>query len=76
MSIIRATIYLKSNSGSKPYRTCYFAISEYERLIKDYEQYQQQGEPQKGVYREDVSSNDEHAVLIEFTAIAEIRTNE
>jgi hypothetical protein len=76
MSVIRATIYLKSGSGAKPLRTCYFAVEEYERLMKDYAQYQQAGEPQLGTYREDVSGNDEHSVLIEFAAIAEIRTNQ
>jgi hypothetical protein len=76
MSIIRATIYLKSSGGPKPYRTCYFAPGECERLLKDYEQYQQQGEPQLGTYREDVTGNDEHTVVIEFSAVAEIRTNQ
>jgi hypothetical protein len=76
MSVIRATIYLKSNSGAKPYKTCYFAEREYERLKKDYGQYLQYGEPQLGTYREDLSGNDEHSVLIEFAAIAEIRTNQ
>lgn len=76
MSVIRATIYLKSGSSAKPFKTCYFAIREYERLVKDYQQYQQQGEPQLGTYREEVSGDDEHTVLIEFTAVAEIRTNQ
>jgi hypothetical protein len=76
MSVIRATIYLKTGTGSKPMRTCYFSAREYERLMKDYAQYQQQGEPPLGTYREEVSGNDEHAVLIEFAAIAEIRTKQ
>jgi hypothetical protein len=76
MAVIRATIYLKSSSGAKPLRTCYFSEQEYERLIQDYAQYQQVGSPQTGLYREDVNSNDEHQVLVEFAAIAEIRTNQ
>ena len=76
MSVIRATIYLKSGSGAKPMRTCYFGEQEYERLQQDYAQYQQQGEPQIGTYREEVSGSDEHTVVIEFAALAEIRTNQ
>jgi hypothetical protein len=76
MTAIRATIYLKSGSGAKPYRTCYFSEQEYERILKDYEQYQFEGQPQSGLYTEDVSSDDEQQVLIEFAAIAEIRTNQ
>ena len=76
MPVIRATIYLKSGSGAKPLRTCYFSEREYARLMKDYAQYQQQGEPQLGTYLEEVSGNDEYSVLREFAAIAEIRTNQ
>jgi hypothetical protein len=76
MPVIRATLYLKSSSGPKPYRTCYFRVQEYERLLKDYEHYQQQGSPRAGLYEEEVSGSDEHQVMIEFAAIAEIRTNQ
>jgi hypothetical protein len=44
--------------------------------MKDYTQYCEQGEPQLGTYREDVTGNDEHTVVIEFSAVAEIRTNQ
>src|SRR5688572_19902264 len=63
----RVTIYLKTNSGAKPYRTGYFSGQEYERLMKDYTQYRQYGEPQMRTYIEDVSGNDEHTVVIEFS---------
>jgi hypothetical protein len=76
MSVIRITIYLKSGSGAKPYKSCYFKAREYERLMKDYAQYCEQGEPQMGAYREDVTGNDEHTVVIEFASVAEIRTNQ
>lgn len=71
---IRVIIYLKSNSGPKPYRACYFAVREYERLMKDFTQYQQYGTPQTGTYTEDISSNDEQMILMEFGTIAELRT--
>jgi hypothetical protein len=76
MSVIRATIYLTSGSRAKPFKTCYFAVRAYERLMKDYAQYLAQGEPRLGAYREEVSGTDEHSVLVEFAAIAEIRTNQ
>jgi hypothetical protein len=76
MTAIRVTIYLKSVGGAKPYRTCYFSEREYQRILKDYEQYQTQGEPASGLYTEDVSSDDEEQVLIEFAALAEIRTKQ
>ena len=74
MPVIRATIYLKSGSSVKPYKTGYFAEREYERLMKDYAQYQPP--PQLGTYIEEVSGDDEHTVLIEFAAIAEIGSNQ
>jgi len=76
MPIIRATLYLKSNSGPRPYKTCYFSEPEYARLLKDYAHYQQQGSPSAGLYEEEVSGSDEHQVMIDFAAIAEIRTNQ
>jgi hypothetical protein len=50
MAAIRVTIYLKSGSGAKPYRTCYFSEREYEQIQKDYEQYRTAGEPERGLY--------------------------
>ena len=76
MSVIRATLYLKSNSGPRPYKTCYFSEQEYSRLIKDYAQYQQEGRPSAGLYEEEVSGRDEHQVMVDFAALAEIRTNQ
>ena len=73
---VRVTLYLKSNSGPKPYRNIYFSEREYERLMKDYAQYQQQGSPITGLYEEEVSGSEEQQVMIEFAAIAEIRTNQ
>jgi hypothetical protein len=73
---VRLTLYLKSNSGPKPYRSFYFSALEYERLLKDFAHYQQQGSPSAGLYEEEVSGNDEHQVMIDFAAIAEIRTNQ
>jgi hypothetical protein len=73
MSVIRATIYLKSGSGPKPYRTCYFSKREYNRLIKDFEQHQQTGSPKEGTYLEELSGKSEHSVFLEFEAIAHIK---
>ena len=72
----RVTLYLKTNSGAKPYRTCYFAMREYTRLMKDFAQYQEHGKPAAGTYTEEISSNDEQIVAIAFGDIAEIRTNQ
>jgi hypothetical protein len=74
MSTIRTTLYLKSGVGPKPYRTCYFAVSELERLQQDWEQYQQKGEPTFGTYHEEIGVDQETAVLVEFSALAQIKT--
>jgi hypothetical protein len=76
MSVIRATIYLKSGSGVRPYRSCYFSEREYERLLKDFADYQGQGTPQSGIYTEEISGDDEQIVVITFGDIAEIRSNQ
>ena len=75
MEMIRTTIYLKSGSGPKPYKNCYFLEKEYQRLMKDYEEYQKTGEPREGMYIEAISSRDEHSVFLEFEAIAHIKIN-
>jgi hypothetical protein len=74
MTTIRTILYLKSGAGPKPYRTCYFAASELERLERDWEQYQQTGEPTYGTYCEEIGTGNETAVLIEFSALAQIKT--
>ena len=74
MATIRTILYLKSGVGPKPYRTCYFAVSELERLQRDWEQYQQIGEPAYGTYHEEIGADGDTAVLIEFNALAQIKT--
>jgi hypothetical protein len=73
---VRVTLYLKSNSGPKPYRNIYFSEREYARLMKDFTQYQQQGNPPSGSYREEVSGNEEQIVVVAFGDLAEIRSNQ
>jgi hypothetical protein len=74
MTIIRTTLYLKTASGSKPYRTCYFPEVEWQRLQRDWEQYQQSGKPISGTYQEEVGVvAGEQLVLVEFSAIAQIK---
>jgi hypothetical protein len=74
MTIIRTTLYLKTASGSKPYKTCYFPEVEWQRLQRDWERYQLSGEPVTGTYQEEVGVvAGEQLVLVEFSAIALIK---
>ena len=74
--MVKATLFLRSGAGPKPYRTCYFSKREFDRLMSDYGQYQETGSPTTGTYVEDLGTNSEHAVLLEFGAIALIKTHD
>jgi hypothetical protein len=73
---VRVTLYLKSNSGPKPYRSCYFSEREYARLMKDFTRYRENGAPATGTYTEEISGSDEQSVVVAFGDLAEIRSNQ
>jgi hypothetical protein len=73
---MRATIFLKNDYGTRPYRTCYFSKDEYVRLLEDFTQYQSNGSPENGSYSEEIGLEGEHKIFIEFRAVAFIKTKE
>ena len=72
---MRVTIYLKSNTGPKPYKTVYFSKNEFARLKKDFEKFQKTGLPKNGAYNEEIGTSNEEIVYLDFDSIAKIKSN-
>jgi hypothetical protein len=70
---VRVTIYLKSNTGPKPYKTSYFSKDEFTRLMSDFDQFQKTGLPKHGIYNEDLGTSGEEIVFLDFDSIAQIK---
>ena len=70
---MRLTIFLKSSTGPKPYKTGYFSKNEFTRLISDFDQFQKTGLPKHGIYNEDLGTSGEEIVFLDFDTIAEIK---
>jgi hypothetical protein len=74
MEARRVVVYLKSGRGAIPMRTIYLTEDEYDRLRKDYTEYQKAGRPSSGTYIEAISTTKEqHEVCLEFGSIEYIK---
>jgi hypothetical protein len=70
---VRATIFLKSSTGPKPYKTGFFSKQEFNRLLSDFNQFQKTGLPKHGIYNEDLGTSGEEIIFLDFDEIAEIK---
>jgi hypothetical protein len=71
---MRVTVYLKSDKEPLPTLTYEFDLQEFQRLARDFENFLKSGQPQGGLYKQNVpdesETQKEKSVFLDFTIIS------